>query len=257
MSRKIVQAEATSIQERPLNVIAEEIREIDLKARQVVGQSIIEIGTRLIEAKNMVEHGQWGDWLKNNVNYSQSTANNFMRIATEFTEMNSQALANLSYTKAVALLGLPAEEREEFAEKNDIESMSSRELQAAIKEKQELERKLQEAQRTADQEKAAREALAASMAKLQEQQQAHDELVKKLTADVESAQAAKDNKAAEAAKEQLKKAKEELAELKKRNKDLETELKNIRSTFQRKSFPMKWLKSLKAFGSKRNPCRSF
>jgi len=73
----------------------------------------------------MVEHGQWGNWLKDSVDYSQSTANNLMRIFEEYgsnqialfgNNANSQALGNLSYTQAVALLGIPAEDREQMTD---------------------------------------------------------------------------------------------------------------------------------------------
>ena len=79
----------------------------------------------------MIEHGRWGNWLKETVNYSQSTANNLMRVFDEygsnqislFGEVNSQALGNLSYTQAVALLGIAPEEREAFVEEHDIENI--------------------------------------------------------------------------------------------------------------------------------------
>ncbi|WP_144251287.1 DUF3102 domain-containing protein, partial [Mycobacterium tuberculosis] len=74
------------------------------------------IGGKLIEAKELVTHGEWGTWLQNNVNYSQSTANNFMRVATEYSD--SQVFANLSYSQAVALLAVPSEEREQFVADN-------------------------------------------------------------------------------------------------------------------------------------------
>lgn len=52
-------------------------------------------------------------------------------------EANSQALGNLSYTKAVQLLAIPAEEREAFVEENHVEDMSTRELDKAIRERNE------------------------------------------------------------------------------------------------------------------------
>ncbi|WP_268594084.1 DUF3102 domain-containing protein [Paenibacillus alvei] len=63
---------------RSAEVIAAEIRSIDLKTREIVLRSVIEIGKRLNEAKDLVNHGEWGTWLEANVHYSQSTANNFM-----------------------------------------------------------------------------------------------------------------------------------------------------------------------------------
>lgn len=145
--------------ERSPAVIAAEINSIKDQTRKMVLFNSIEIGHRLVEVKSMIPHGQWSEWLEKSVDYSQSTANNLMRIYEEFginqlslfsDNANSQALGNLSYTQAVALLGLPRDERDEFLKENDVESMSTRELQQAIKEKQELEERLKQAQETAN-----------------------------------------------------------------------------------------------------------
>lgn len=147
---------------RTPDLIAAEINSIKEQTRKMVLYNSIEIGRRLVEAKSMIDHGQWAKWLENSVDYSQRTANNLMRIFEEYganqiaffdNNANSQALANLSYTQAVALLGIPdADEREEFIKDHDIDNMSTRELQQAIKEreqalteKKELELKLEKA----------------------------------------------------------------------------------------------------------------
>ncbi|MET4562773.1 putative nucleic acid-binding Zn-ribbon protein [Lysinibacillus parviboronicapiens] len=90
--------------------------------------------------------------MKENVEYSQSTANNLMQIHTEYSA-NSQVLGNLSYTKAVALLGIDAEEREAFVQENNVEELSSRELQKVIKEKQKLEKQIAQQEADATKEK--------------------------------------------------------------------------------------------------------
>lgn len=137
--------------ERTPEVIAQEINSITETVRKIVLLNSIEIGRKLAEAKIMIKHGEWGDWLKKSVNYSQRTASNLIVLFEQYgssqmvmfcDNAKSQALANLSYTQAVLLLGIPMEEREEFIEKNDIDNMTTRELQQAIKEKQELEEKV-------------------------------------------------------------------------------------------------------------------
>jgi hypothetical protein len=138
---------------RTTELIAAEIINIKEQTKKMVIYNSIEIGRRLVEAKEMIEHGEWGKWLEKSINYSQSTANNLMKIFNEYgsdqiTLLNnnskSQALGNLSYTQAIALLGIPSEERETFIKENDVEEMSTRELQKAIKEKQDLEEKLKD-----------------------------------------------------------------------------------------------------------------
>ena len=37
-------------------------------------------GELLIEAKSLLKHGEWGNWLAENVSFSESTAQNYMRL---------------------------------------------------------------------------------------------------------------------------------------------------------------------------------
>lgn len=124
---------------RPREVIAGEINAIKLQTQTMMLQAASEIGKRLIEAKDQVHHGEWGQWLKDNVDYSQSTANNLMQIHREYSA-DSQAFGNLSYTKAVMLLGIDPSEREEFIDDTNAKEISTRELKELIKQKQEAER---------------------------------------------------------------------------------------------------------------------
>ena len=151
---------------RTPEIIAGEVRHLKAQAQRLILGHAIEIGRRLTEAKAMLEHGQWTDWLKNQVNFSQSTANNMMRIFDAYgaaqmglfgPEANSQTFGSLEYSKALALLAVPEEEREEFAQDVDAEHISVRELKAAIKERDEAvnrakgwEEKYQLSQRSAE-----------------------------------------------------------------------------------------------------------
>ena len=127
---------------RTPEIIAAEINSIKLQTRNIVLFNSIEIGKRLTEAKAMLEHGQFGPWLKS-VEFTSSTANNLMRIYEEYgadqgalfcDNAKSQAVGKLSYTQAVMLLGVPREEREAFIEDNNAAELSVRALQAKIKE---------------------------------------------------------------------------------------------------------------------------
>lgn len=96
-----------------------------------MAKSIIEIGARLITAKNKLNHGEWGKWLEEKVEISHRTANNWMKVATEFAD--SQAISNLEGTKVVMLLDVPVDMRDQFMEQNDIKKMTTREMKQAIK----------------------------------------------------------------------------------------------------------------------------
>lgn len=96
--------------------------------------NMCQIGKLLTEAKAMVGHGGWKQYLETEVSFSQSTANNFMRMYEAYGEFgpNSQTFGNLGASKALELLALPEGKREEFAESHDVESMSVRELKQRI-----------------------------------------------------------------------------------------------------------------------------
>jgi chromosome segregation ATPase len=206
---------------RSPEIIANEIIVIKDQVRNFALQSSV-------EAKALLPHGEWGNWLKNSVDYSQSTANNLMKIAAEYSG-NSQALGNLNYSQAIALFGIPEAEREKFVEENNVQHMSSRELQQAVKEKQKLEKQLKEAQDQAGQERKAREELAKRQGELEAKTKEYDELVAKLNAELEKSKTtpktSNDTKASDKLKDSLQKSKAELDESKKRIKELESELK--------------------------------
>ena len=123
---------------RPIEVITQEINFYKSQA----GNAIIEIGKRLHEAKLTLPHGAWGAWLQNEVEFSERTAQNFMRIAKEYR--NPQLIADMgnSATKALLLLSLPAEEREEFVgeaheidgEEKTVADMTTKEMERLLKE---------------------------------------------------------------------------------------------------------------------------
>ena len=123
--------------------IAHEINLIKEQTNKILLQSSIEIGRRLNEAKGLVGHGNWLNWLESEVNYSQRTASNLIKIYEEYgvnslENSNRQALADLGYTQAVAILRLDFEERENFVLENDVQGMSTRELEEAVREKNEV-----------------------------------------------------------------------------------------------------------------------
>lgn len=144
---------------RTPEIIAAEINGIKEQTRKMVLYNSIEIGRKLTEAKLLVEHGEWGNWLETAVDYSKSTANNLMKIFQEYgsdqmslldNNLKSQAFGNLSYSQAVLLLGVPTEDREKFVKEHDVEDMSTRELEKVIKELKKAEKEKEEAIKAKD-----------------------------------------------------------------------------------------------------------
>lgn len=138
---------SVTITVRDSDIIAAEINTIKEDTRRILIASAIRIGGKLVEAKSMVDHGEWGKWLEEKVDYSQSTANNLMQLYREYGEnqasffdnwTGSETFAKLTYTQHMALLALPFADRLEFAETHQVENLSTRELEKAVRE--ELER---------------------------------------------------------------------------------------------------------------------
>ena len=211
---------------RTASTIAAEIRILDRQAATMCLQYIIEIGRRLVEAKSLVEDGQWLNYIKNELNYEKSTAQNYMRLYDRYGSgqrsmfgsfAETETFGRLTYTKALALLQVPEEDLEEFAEEHDIESMSTRELQQAIKERNEAvdqrnaaiqarnesQQEISELAEQLDQKDAEIDRMIKSIAEVGGKLTAKDKEIEKLKADVAAA-----NKKAADAKADLKKAKE-------------------------------------------------
>jgi len=125
---------------RTTHVIAAEINMIKYQAERVNLAAAVEIGRRLTEAKALLKYGEWGKWLEESVDFSQSRANKLMRIFKEYgaeqlTSSNSDLNPNLNYSQAVLLLGIPKEERAQFIIDMDIEGMTNQELRKAVNER--------------------------------------------------------------------------------------------------------------------------
>ncbi|NLI93000.1 MAG: DUF3102 domain-containing protein [Peptococcaceae bacterium] len=70
--------------ERTPHIIAAEINIIKQQTNKILLTNAIEIGRRLKEAKDLLKYGEWGKWLEESVNYSQSTADRLMQLFEEY-----------------------------------------------------------------------------------------------------------------------------------------------------------------------------
>ena len=131
LGRLIAQTMAPTAEDRTIEVITGEI----LDAKRAGGEAILTIGRCLIEAKDMLRHGEWLPWLNEQVELSERTAQKFMKLAREWSNPNT--LADLGASKALMLLALPEGERDAFLEDHKVIDMSARQLEQAIKERDE------------------------------------------------------------------------------------------------------------------------
>ena len=187
-------------------ILAAEIREIKSQLGIQALNAAINTGRKLTAAKLQLPHGKWGEYLKNEVDYSPSQAQNLMRIYREYGndqlslfggEVKSQTFGALTPSKALKLLAIPdEEERERFVVENDVEHMSVRELNEALKARDEAQEAAVAAQEEA-------EKLRKEKGRLQEQlgDQARGYEAKLTSAGIEVDQAKADARAAREALE--------------------------------------------------------
>lgn len=176
--------------ERTIETITEDI----LDAQRRGGEAILTIGRCLIEAKEMLPHGEWLPWLTEKVSYSDRTARRFMQMYRQLS--NRPALANLGASKALALLALPEKDREDFLSENNVVDMTTRQLEQAIKDRDEARKAAETAKAEASLAEQSRAKMEADMAmtketlrSLLEEKQRTDQDVERLQRELEELQA--------------------------------------------------------------------
>ena len=168
---------------RSIEIVTAEIHTIRDNVARVFMDGVVQIGRRLEEVKQLVPQGEWLAYLDKELGYKPSTAQNYMRIAREFGDGQigmsgktpSDFFGNLGYSQLLPLLGLPEEEREALAEEHDLAGMSSREIQALVKERDEAKAAAAAAREQADEQgqeaRRARDALASAEDALKAEQE--------------------------------------------------------------------------------------
>lgn len=117
--------------------LAEKTAKVKILTAQTA-ENIIEIGKTLLEVKANLSYGEFQNWLENEINYSKSTAYNFMKVAKEFPDFH--AVGNLGMKKLLALTGIEAECREKVIANNDLDNMTVKEVEEVVEDEKMLEK---------------------------------------------------------------------------------------------------------------------
>lgn len=231
---EIVTKDYEVIAERNLSTIETEIKTIEDQVYKTTLAGVIEISKRLLEAKELLEHGQWGEWCENNLGYSQRQAQRYIEIGQAYGDENSPfsnatMSSHLSISKAYSLLQVPAEEVENFVESNDIESMTVKELEEQIKqfksEKEDIEKQYQDAISTIEELKAASES-SQNTEELEKEIEKAQKKAERLQKKIDSA-AIEQEKAVNAAKE------EQIKEFENKKSQMDEELAEYKAEIKR------------------------
>ena len=110
-----------------LNGLAQEARFYS----ENVARNMLQLGRVLSRAKELVQHGEWGQWLKDNAGMSQRSAQMFMQAYRRYGE--NPAFEKIEKAKLFKLMALPEGQEERFVEEHDVNAMTAREVEEAVK----------------------------------------------------------------------------------------------------------------------------
>ena len=237
---------------RDINTITSEIHYIQNDVQQYAAQGALKIGERLCEAKELLGHGEFLPWIKDEFGWTDRTAQKLMAVYREFgdsqkslfrPEINTKTYSDLPVSKLYLLFSVPESEREDFVKENNVAEMSVREMEKLLREKKEAEDESREAHAELDK-------LADKYAALSAVASEQEKELKAAQADVSaSIEAAKKEAAAEAEKarraaEKAQKAAE--AEAKKARDEAEAAKKDLQQLRDNPEIPQEVMDKLKA-----------
>ena len=93
--------------------------------------NLLQLGRVLTEAKPLVKHGEWSEWVRVNAHMPLRTAQQYMQAYHRFG--TDQKYAQLGASQIIKLLPMSDDERKKLLEENDVGEMTTRELDEAIK----------------------------------------------------------------------------------------------------------------------------
>lgn len=93
--------------------------------------NLLQLGRVLTEAKPLVEHGEWIAWVRENAHMPVRTAQQYMQAYAKFGLNNRYA--QLGPSQIIKLLPMTDDEREQLLKENDVENMTTREIDSAIR----------------------------------------------------------------------------------------------------------------------------
>jgi len=111
----------------PLNSLAVEAQMYSANVRL----NLFNLARVFSEARKLIPHGEWGKWVMENAGVEMRTAQQMIQSYERFGGM--PALAKLDRTKLYKMNALPPGTEEAFMEQNDVQRMSTREVEKAVK----------------------------------------------------------------------------------------------------------------------------
>lgn len=133
--------EVAPLEEKGTDVLAAEVNVLFSKAETIAAASVemlVEAGKRLRVVKGRIGHGEWLDWVENNLTFNKSKAAYIMKLAEKSEKeggvfSNFQTFGNIGISKILALLEAPEEVAKEVVETVPVEDVTVRELKEELR----------------------------------------------------------------------------------------------------------------------------
>ena len=122
--------EMTTVQPADLALLDTLAAEARAYAENAV-MNMLSLGRVLSQAKDMLPHGQFMPWIENEVGISHRYGEHYIKCYHVYG--NNPEYAKLGKSKLIKMLALPAGTQEAFIAENDVENMSAREVEEAVK----------------------------------------------------------------------------------------------------------------------------
>lgn len=98
---------------------------------QAISYNLMQVARVLKEARDITERGQWSAWVRD-FGFTERKAELYIQTYERFSD--NATLAKVQRSSLFKMLSLPAGDENAFAEANDLENMSAREVGRAVKE---------------------------------------------------------------------------------------------------------------------------
>ena len=135
--------------------------------------NLMQYGRVLCEAKILVPRGQFEKWVKENFQMSERTAQQYMAVWKRFG--GKTGFETVKFSSLSKMLALPEGKEEDFAKENDLEEMTAREVDRAVKAALEAQRVKTQVDRAALEERVRRETIALSAEEIRNARAERDE----------------------------------------------------------------------------------
>lgn len=232
MEKDIVDVEA-----RDKETILIEIKATVANVQMTALAGAIAVGEKLKEMKELVPHGEWVEYIEENLSWSERKTQRFIQIADKYGDedspyskiySNPTLMSDLSVTNALKLLAIPEDDIEDFVEEHVEEGMSTKDLEEEIKKYKDaasdlesevidLNKKLEEAKAAGDNKE--------DIEKLQKKLDKANSKIKKLAEEKDAEISAAKKKATEEAYKNAKvQSADEVAQLAADKRDLQDKL---------------------------------